>query len=146
MECPVSLEAEDIRNEKVKLLQCVEPIQLDNVVTGQYRCGTLSNGTKKEGAHCLQLLIVPFRPFGASCRWYEDGGSTSLWLLVHSLTSSVVSGNVGVRQCNDVHSLTVSNWINSPLPSPAQLFVSCCFHRFGHLLLLWVRTRGCPAA
>ena len=37
MECPVSLEAEDIRNEKVKLLRNIRPIALDDVVVGQYR-------------------------------------------------------------------------------------------------------------
>ena len=37
MECPVSLEAEDIRNEKVKLLRNIKPIALDDVVVGQYR-------------------------------------------------------------------------------------------------------------
>jgi len=37
MEPPVSLAAEDIRNEKVKVLRNMKPVQLDNVVVGQYR-------------------------------------------------------------------------------------------------------------
>ncbi|KAJ1390942.1 hypothetical protein SESBI_37044 [Sesbania bispinosa] len=37
MEPPVSLDAEDIRNEKVKVLRSMRPIQLENVVIGQYK-------------------------------------------------------------------------------------------------------------
>ncbi|KAK3418849.1 hypothetical protein EUGRSUZ_H04609 [Eucalyptus grandis] len=36
METPVSLYAEDIRNEKVKVLRCMKPLHLDDVVIGQY--------------------------------------------------------------------------------------------------------------
>lgn len=44
MECPVSLEAEDIRNEKVKALRSIKPIRLEDIVVGQYRSTTLPNG------------------------------------------------------------------------------------------------------
>jgi glucose-6-phosphate 1-dehydrogenase len=37
MEPPVSLDAEDIRNEKVKVLRSMETVKLENVVVGQYR-------------------------------------------------------------------------------------------------------------
>ncbi|OVA09592.1 glucose-6-phosphate dehydrogenase [Macleaya cordata] len=40
METPVSLDAEDIRNEKVKVLRSMKPLQLDNVVIGQYKSHT----------------------------------------------------------------------------------------------------------
>ncbi|GLT73294.1 hypothetical protein SLA2020_451630 [Shorea laevis] len=40
METPVSLDAEDIRNEKVKVLRSMRPLQLANVVTGQYKSHT----------------------------------------------------------------------------------------------------------
>ena len=33
----VSLDAEDIRNEKVKVLRSMVPVQLDDVVLGQYK-------------------------------------------------------------------------------------------------------------
>ena len=36
METPVSLRSEDVRNEKVKVLKCVAPLTLDDVVLGQY--------------------------------------------------------------------------------------------------------------
>lgn len=36
METPVSLDAEDIRNEKVKVLRSMRPLQLEDVVVGQY--------------------------------------------------------------------------------------------------------------
>ncbi|KAL0287853.1 UNVERIFIED_CONTAM: Glucose-6-phosphate 1-dehydrogenase, chloroplastic [Sesamum angustifolium] len=37
METPVSLDAEDIRNEKVKVLRSMRPLQLENVIVGQYK-------------------------------------------------------------------------------------------------------------
>ncbi|KAJ9176146.1 hypothetical protein P3X46_011489 [Hevea brasiliensis] len=37
METPVSLDAEDIRNEKVKVLRSMRPIRLEDVVIGQYK-------------------------------------------------------------------------------------------------------------
>ncbi|KAL5700028.1 hypothetical protein ACHQM5_025531 [Ranunculus cassubicifolius] len=37
METPVSLEAEDVRNEKVKVLRSMRQIVLENVVVGQYK-------------------------------------------------------------------------------------------------------------
>lgn len=40
METPVSLDAEDIRNEKVKVLRSMKPLELENVVVGQYKSHT----------------------------------------------------------------------------------------------------------
>lgn len=40
METPVSLDAEDIRNEKVKVLRSMRPLRLDDVVVGQYKSHT----------------------------------------------------------------------------------------------------------
>ncbi|XP_057821450.1 glucose-6-phosphate 1-dehydrogenase, chloroplastic [Cryptomeria japonica] len=37
METPVTLDGEDIRNEKVKVLRSMRPLQLENVVIGQYK-------------------------------------------------------------------------------------------------------------
>eukprot|EP00252_Welwitschia_mirabilis_P025092 TRINITY_DN770_c0_g1_i1.p1 TRINITY_DN770_c0_g1~~TRINITY_DN770_c0_g1_i1.p1 ORF type:complete len:586 (-),score=116.93 TRINITY_DN770_c0_g1_i1:515-2272(-) len=37
METPVSLDGEDIRNEKVKVLRSMRPLQLEDVVIGQYK-------------------------------------------------------------------------------------------------------------
>ncbi|VUZ42739.1 unnamed protein product [Hymenolepis diminuta] len=36
MEKPLSLSAEDIRGEKVKVLRCIKPLKLENLVVGQY--------------------------------------------------------------------------------------------------------------
>eukprot|EP00741_Cyanophora_paradoxa_P022487 tig00021464_g21713.t1 len=36
MEQPVSLESEDVRNEKVKVLRCIKPIDIQDTVIGQY--------------------------------------------------------------------------------------------------------------
>ncbi|GAB4859337.1 Glucose-6-phosphate 1-dehydrogenase 1, chloroplastic [Ancistrocladus abbreviatus] len=44
METPVSLDAEDIRNEKVKVLRSMRPLQLEDVIVGQYKGH--SNGGK----------------------------------------------------------------------------------------------------
>ncbi|XP_031272785.1 glucose-6-phosphate 1-dehydrogenase, chloroplastic-like [Pistacia vera] len=40
METPVSLDAEDIRNEKVKVLRSMRPLQLEDMVVGQYKSHT----------------------------------------------------------------------------------------------------------
>ncbi|XP_039059428.1 glucose-6-phosphate 1-dehydrogenase, chloroplastic-like isoform X1 [Hibiscus syriacus] len=40
METPVSLDAEDIRNEKVKVLRSMRPLRLEDVVIGQYKSHT----------------------------------------------------------------------------------------------------------
>ncbi|KAI4305638.1 hypothetical protein L6164_028994 [Bauhinia variegata] len=37
METPVSLDAEDVRNEKVKVLRSMRPLRLEDVVVGQYK-------------------------------------------------------------------------------------------------------------
>lgn len=46
MEPPVSLDAEDIRNEKVKVLRSMVPVELEDVVLGQYRGRSERNGGK----------------------------------------------------------------------------------------------------
>ncbi|XP_059661255.1 glucose-6-phosphate 1-dehydrogenase, chloroplastic-like [Cornus florida] len=43
METPVSLDAEDIRNEKVKIMRSMRPLQLEDVVTGQYKASNEGN-------------------------------------------------------------------------------------------------------
>ncbi|AQK42732.1 Glucose-6-phosphate 1-dehydrogenase [Zea mays] len=45
METPISLEAEDIRNEKVKVLRSMKPLQLEDVVVGQYKSHTKGGTT-----------------------------------------------------------------------------------------------------
>ena len=50
MECPISLDGEDIRNEKVKLVRSISPISMDDIVTGQYRGATTPDGKEKPGA------------------------------------------------------------------------------------------------
>lgn len=46
MEHPVSLEAEDIRNEKVKVLRSIIPIKTEDVVLGQYKGRVRNDGVK----------------------------------------------------------------------------------------------------
>ena len=50
MEQPVSMDAEDIRNEKVKLLRSIRPIDIDDVVIGQYK------GREADGASVLRMF------------------------------------------------------------------------------------------
>ncbi|KAF5948519.1 hypothetical protein HYC85_014476 [Camellia sinensis] len=45
METPVSLDAEDIRNEKVKVLRSMRPLQLEDVIVGQYKGHSKGNNT-----------------------------------------------------------------------------------------------------
>lgn len=44
MEEPLSMEAEDIRDEKVKVLRHIQPLTLDEVVTGQYQSKKTQSG------------------------------------------------------------------------------------------------------
>jgi glucose-6-phosphate 1-dehydrogenase len=39
MECPVSNHPDDIRDEKCKVLRCISPLKLEDVVLGQYTAG-----------------------------------------------------------------------------------------------------------
>ncbi len=39
MEEPITLDAHDVRNEKVKILRCVPPLTLNDVIVGQYAAG-----------------------------------------------------------------------------------------------------------
>ena len=61
MEQPVSMDAEDIRNEKVKLLRSIRPLLAENLVTGQYT-GVESGDTKLPG-----YLDDPTVPRGSLC-------------------------------------------------------------------------------
>ena len=69
MEPPVSLAAEDIRNEKVKVLRSMQPVSLDDVVVGQYRGraasadrqalpGYLDDATVPPGSLCPTFAAV----------------------------------------------------------------------------------------
>lgn len=49
MEKPVSTKAEDIRNEKVKVLKCISPLSMDHVVLGQYEGDPEGEGEAKLG-------------------------------------------------------------------------------------------------
>lgn len=49
MEKPPSTDAEDIRNEKVKVLKSIPPPSMDNVVLGQYVGNPDGSGDEKEG-------------------------------------------------------------------------------------------------
>ncbi|HXY46918.1 MAG TPA: glucose-6-phosphate dehydrogenase [Thermoplasmata archaeon] len=48
MDEPTNLEADEVRNEKVKVLRCVEPIRPEDVVRGQYRSGRI-DGARVRG-------------------------------------------------------------------------------------------------
>lgn len=54
----VSLEAEDIRNEKVKVLRCMKAMCMDDVVVGQYRARSIG------GHHHQGYLDDPTVPAG----------------------------------------------------------------------------------
>nr|CAB3247922.1 glucose-6-phosphate 1-dehydrogenase-like [Phallusia mammillata] len=49
MEKPVSNNADDIRDEKVKVLKCIKPLTLDDMVLGQYVGDPEGEGEAKEG-------------------------------------------------------------------------------------------------
>ena len=49
MERPCSLSADDIRDEKLKVLRCMPPLTSDNIVTGQYTAGVDADGEFQPG-------------------------------------------------------------------------------------------------
>ncbi|MEW5301646.1 MAG: hypothetical protein WDW36_004493 [Sanguina aurantia] len=76
MEPPVSLEAEDIRNEKVKVVRSMKVVTLDDVVLGQYRGrktkektlpGYLDDSTVPEGS--LTPTFAAIAMFINNARW-----------------------------------------------------------------------------
>eukprot|EP00245_Coleochaete_scutata_P012804 TRINITY_DN501_c2_g2_i1.p1 TRINITY_DN501_c2_g2~~TRINITY_DN501_c2_g2_i1.p1 ORF type:complete len:523 (+),score=91.19 TRINITY_DN501_c2_g2_i1:216-1784(+) len=60
MEKPVSLSPEDIRDEKVKVLRCIEPIQDSDVVLGQYG-GYLDDPTVPKGSKTPTYASIVLR-------------------------------------------------------------------------------------
>lgn len=67
----VSLEAEDIRNEKVKVLRCMKAMSMDDVVLGQYRARSIG------GTHHKGYLDDPTVPAGR----YSSVLRTSAWVM-----------------------------------------------------------------
>jgi glucose-6-phosphate 1-dehydrogenase len=49
MEQPLTLSAEHIRQEKVKLLQCVAPLELDHLLVGQFVAASGPGSSSKPG-------------------------------------------------------------------------------------------------
>ncbi|KAJ3176256.1 Glucose-6-phosphate 1-dehydrogenase [Irineochytrium annulatum] len=62
MDRPASLDAEDVRNEKVKVLRCIKPLTIDDVLLGQY---TASEDGKEPG-----YLDDPTVPKGSTTPTY----------------------------------------------------------------------------
>lgn len=62
MEEPVSLDAEDIRNEKVKLLRSIRQLSTEDLVLGQYKGRTVDGGKQLKG-----YLDDPTVPPGSLC-------------------------------------------------------------------------------
>ena len=60
MEAPVSLSAEDVRDEKVKLLRCIRPIVRDDLVIGQYAADPKgSEGSYTEDPTVPKVITTP---------------------------------------------------------------------------------------
>jgi len=72
MEVPASLDADDVRDEKVKVLRSMETISLDHVVVGQYRAangnpGYLDDETVPTGSICPTFAATTL--FVNNARW-----------------------------------------------------------------------------
>uniref|UniRef100_A0A7S0SAP8 Glucose-6-phosphate 1-dehydrogenase n=1 Tax=Mantoniella antarctica TaxID=81844 RepID=A0A7S0SAP8_9CHLO len=76
METPASLDAEDIRDEKVKVIRSIRPIDMDNVVLGQYKGrqfgekqlpGYLDDDTVPVGSRCPTFAAMAL--FVDNPRW-----------------------------------------------------------------------------
>jgi glucose-6-phosphate 1-dehydrogenase len=46
MEKPASISADDIRNEKVKVLKCIPPLTIEDTVLGQYTANPNGKGAR----------------------------------------------------------------------------------------------------
>ncbi|XP_054000310.1 glucose-6-phosphate 1-dehydrogenase isoform X1 [Hylaeus anthracinus] len=66
MEKPASCHPDDIRNEKVKVLKCIKPLELENVVLGQY----VGNPDSKDPEGRLSYLDDPTVPPGSNTPTY----------------------------------------------------------------------------
>ena len=60
MEKPITLDSEDIRNEKVRVLRAIPPLKIENVLIGQYSAsadgkepGYLEYPTVPKGRFCF---------------------------------------------------------------------------------------------
>lgn len=72
MEEPASLDAEDIRDEKVKVIKSIRPIDMANVVLGQYKenkekPGYLDDETVPPGSRCATFAAMAL--FVDNARW-----------------------------------------------------------------------------
>lgn len=61
MEPPVSMNSDDVRDEKVKVLRATEPIGLEDIIVGQY---TTSEDGSKQVRDSYTLVALPL-----SCRY-----------------------------------------------------------------------------
>ena len=71
MEAPASLEAEDVRDEKVKVLKQIRPIQSENCVIGQYEGYQEDEQIKKinEERGYPSRCMAPARGHGYTTKW-----------------------------------------------------------------------------
>ena len=60
MDKPITLDSEDIRNEKVRVLRAIPPLKIENVLIGQYSAsadgkepGYLEDPTVPKGRFCF---------------------------------------------------------------------------------------------
>ena len=131
MEQPVSLDAEDMRDEKVKLLRSIKPIKMDNVVIGQYKGSKTPEGKNVPGylddegvpSHSLTPTFSAIALFIDNPRW--DGVpflmvSRFLRIDVNRLPSPPPSPSVDLSPESDsgTKSGLTTTIMLSPPPSP----------------------------
>ncbi|KAH9325651.1 hypothetical protein KI387_005829, partial [Taxus chinensis] len=73
MEPPVSLDGEDIRNEKVKVLRSMKKLDLEDVVLGQYKARVQSDG-KSNYLEKSDVLLNNLTPTFIAAALYIDNG------------------------------------------------------------------------
>ena len=87
MEKPVSLGADDIRDEKVKVLRCIAPVKADDTVLGQYVSngkdpGYLDDETTPKGSKTPTFAAIKLHIRNDRCAictgmgWWEDPPTT----------------------------------------------------------------------
>ncbi len=72
MEPPASLSAEDVRDEKVKVLKSIRPLTLDHVVVGQFGPGTIACACVCICVH-VRMFLRLFHPCPRSINKFNRG-------------------------------------------------------------------------
>ncbi|CAI9117367.1 OLC1v1018747C1 [Oldenlandia corymbosa var. corymbosa] len=112
METPVSLDAEDIRNEKVKVLKSMRPLQLEDVIIGQYKGhteGSISHPGYTDDPTVPKGSITP--TFAAAALFINNARWDGVPFLMKAGKALHTKKLVNLLYSKLIHYVLVCNWI-----------------------------------